>query len=321
MTELELFTPILEDIKLFDTIIIHRHKNPDGDAIGSQFGLKHLIKENFPEKTVYLVGDAAGRYEFMCDQEFDEISDEVYENALAIVCDTSAAHLISDDRWTKAKKNARFDHHLFVEKLADDEAILTTYESCCGVIGAFAKECNLMLSEEAATALYTGMVTDSGRFLYDSTNGRTFEIAAFLMTQPIKTQKIFSKLYETSLEIVQRRARFVQKIKLTEHNVAYIYTCKEEVEAENVDAFSISRGMVGCMADIKGIDIWVNFTEDGNDICAELRSSKYNINPVAVKYGGGGHQKASGATLHSQKEVMEMLKDLDAMMLTEPDAV
>ena len=76
--------------------------------------------------------------------------------------------------------------------------------------------------------------------------------------------------------------------------------------------------MVSVMADLKGIDIWVNFTETPkNTVLCELRSSKYNINPIAVKYGGGGHAKASGATLHSREEAMAMLSDLDAMMLGE----
>jgi phosphoesterase RecJ-like protein len=80
------------------------------------------------------------------------------------------------------------------------------------------------------------------------------------------------------------------------------------------DLFSISRGMVNLMGDIKGVDIWVNFTEAENGVMCELRSSRFNINPVAVKYGGGGHMKASGATLGSREDAMAMLLDLDAMM-------
>ena len=56
---LNMFEKILNEIKNFDTIIIHRHTNPDGDALGSQIGLKNIITENFPEKTVYVVGDGS----------------------------------------------------------------------------------------------------------------------------------------------------------------------------------------------------------------------------------------------------------------------
>ena len=83
----------------------------------------------------------------------------------------------------------------------------------------------------------------------------------------------------------------------------------------NMDIFSISRGMVGTMSDIKGIDIWVNFTETEKGVLCELRSSKYNINPIAVKYGGGGHAKASGATVKNRETAMAMLHDME--LLTE----
>ena len=67
------------------------------------------------------------------------------------------------------------------------------------------------------------------------------------------------------------------------------------------------------MADIKGTDIWVNFTETEDGILCELRSSCYNINPIAVKYGGGGHAKASGATVSSKEEAMLLLADLEQL--------
>ena len=104
------------------------------------------------------------------------------------------------------------------------------------------------------------------------------------------------------------------KIAFTEQNVAYIYTTEEEVKALGVDLFSISRGMVNTMSDIRGVDVWVNFTESEGNVLAELRSSTYNVNPIAVKYGGGGHAKASGATLNSREEAMQMLADLDALV-------
>ena len=80
-----MFDKILDLIKKYPVIIIHRHKNPDGDALGSQIGLKHIIRDSFPDKTVYAVGDMTPRYAFMVDEPMDEIADEVYNNALAIV--------------------------------------------------------------------------------------------------------------------------------------------------------------------------------------------------------------------------------------------
>ncbi|MBQ3155869.1 MAG: bifunctional oligoribonuclease/PAP phosphatase NrnA [Clostridia bacterium] len=309
-----MFEKVLKAIADHPMIIIHRHTNPDGDALGSQIGLKHIILANFPDKTVYMVGDAAGRYEFMADSTMDEVSDDAYEGALAIILDTSARKLISDDRYTRAAMTVRMDHHLFCEKIAEEEVVDSTWESCCGLITHFCMSCGLTLPPLAAEALYTGMVTDSGRFRYDAVSANTFRAAAFLMQHPIDTNELYRNLYASDFDQMKLRAQFVLKIQFTKRNVAYIYTPLAEVKACGADLFAISRGMVSTMADIKGVDIWVNFTETEHGVLCELRSSRFNINPVAVKYGGGGHAKASGATVSGREEAMAMLADLDRMM-------
>ncbi len=305
-----MFEQVLEQIKTYDTIIIHRHTNPDGDALGSQIGLKNIILHNFPNKTVYVVGDSSKRYGFMDGSKMDEIDDNVYNGALAIILDTSAKSLISDNRYELAETTVRLDHHIFVEKIADIEVTNTSYESCCGLVAELAIECGLELNPLAAKSLYTGMVTDSGRFRYDSTTSQTFRLASFIMKQDFSAADIFKNLYCDELKNVQLRAKFVLKINKAENNVAYIYTTLDEARSYDADNFTLSRGMVNTMSDIKGIDTWVNFTETEDGVLCEIRSSKHNINKIAVKYGGGGHMKASGATLKDREEAMALLSDL-----------
>ena len=308
-----MFEKIIEKIQDASTIIIHRHTKPDGDALGSQIGLYHLIRENYPNKKVYKVGDEAGRYSFMEGSVMDVITDELYKNALAIVLDTSAKHLISDTRYETAKDTARLDHHIFVEKICEAEVTDTSYESCCGLITELAIEAGWRFSPLAAKSLYTGMVTDSGRFRYDSTGAKTHRLASKLMETPFDTNSIYLNLYQDDYKFIRLRALFVLKIQFAENGVAYIYTPKDEADSYGVDTFTISRGMVNTMGDIRGIHTWVNFTETDEGVLTEIRSNRYNINPIAVKYGGGGHQKASGACLKDHDEAMLMLKDLCAL--------
>ena len=308
-----MFEKILALVRQYDTIIIHRHKNPDGDALGSQIGLKHILRATYPHKAVWAVGDGAGRFAFMQDSTMDTVADEAYENALAIVLDTSAASLIADERYKTAAATARIDHHIFCEKIADEEVTDTSYESCCGLITAMAIEDGLEVPPIAAKSLYTGMVTDSGRFRYDSTTANTHRLAAFLREREFDTNDIYRNLYADDFSFIRLRAQFVLKIQFTACNVAYIYTTADEVAEYGVEPFAISRGMVNTMGEIRGVDIWVNFTEAEDGVWCELRSSRYNINPIAVKYGGGGHKKASGATVKNREEAMEMLADLDAL--------
>ena len=308
------FNAILAEIKAFDTIIIHRHYRPDGDAMGSQIGMKHILQDSFPGKRIYAVGDDAGYLSFMDDCRMDTVSDEVYEGALAMILDCGSAHLISDDRWQKAARTVRIDHHIFCGQFADTEVIDTGYESCCGMIAHFAMEAGLQVSALAAKSLYTGMLTDSGRFRFDSTTSQTFRLAAFLRERDFDTNEIFRNLYAETFESKKLKAQFLLKTQFTPNRVAYIYTTKAEVEEMNISTFTASRGMANIMSDIKGTDIWVNFTESDEGVLCELRSAGPNINPIAVKYGGGGHMKASGATVANRETAMQMLHDLDNLL-------
>ena len=241
----------------------------------------------------------------------DDVSDADYSGALAIILDTSAKELISDDRYPLADKTARIDHHIFCEEIAEVEVTDTSFESCCGMIAALAMECEWRSNPLAAKSLYTGMVTDSGRFRYDSTSSQTFKLASFLMEQKFSTEDIFRNLYTDELKFIQLRAKFVLKIQICEGGkLAYIYTTKEEAEKTAADSFTLSRGMVNTMGEIRGVEVWVNFTETDDGVLTEIRSSAHNINPIAKKYGGGGHAKASGATLKDREEAMLMLSDL-----------
>lgn len=303
----------LDAIKQYDVIVIHRHTSPDGDAMGSQIGLKRIIEHNFPDKQVYAVGDDARRFSFMDGSKMDEISDDVYDGALAIVLDTSAKSLISDDRYTLANLRIRIDHHIFVEDIAEIDIDDTSFESCCGLVTYLAREWGLDVPVDAAKALFTGLVTDSGRFRYDSTTPRTFDLASFLLSKGFSATSIYNELYQDDFDNVKLRAEFVIAIRFTEHNVAYIYSDLARVAQTGMEAQAVSRGMVNCMGEIKGVNTWVNFTECEQGVLCEIRSKNRNINQIAVAHGGGGHLKASGATLKDRQEAQIVLDELDKL--------
>lgn len=303
----------LDAIKQYDVIVIHRHTSPDGDAMGSQIGLKRIIEHNFPDKQVYAVGDDARRFSFMDGSKMDEISDDVYDGALAIVLDTSANSLISDDRYKLADLRIRIDHHIFVEDIAEIDIDDTSFESCCGLVTYLAREWGLDVPVDAAKALFTGLVTDSGRFRYDSTTPRTFDLASFLLSKGFSATSIYNELYQDEFKNVKLRAEFVTAIRFTPANVAYIYTDLARVAETGMDAQAVSRGMVNCMGEIKGVNTWVNFTECEQGVLCEIRSKNRNINQIAVAHGGGGHLKASGATLKDRQEAQIVLDELDKL--------
>ncbi len=304
-----MFDQIKPLIDQYDRIIIHRHTNPDGDAYGSQLGLKRLLELNHPDKEVYAVGDV-NNFRFL--GEMDDIPDAYYEGALAIVVDVCVTRLISDDRYLRADQVLVIDHHLNQPDFDCIAIIESNHIACAELIVSVFMEQNYAFDEIAATRFLTGLVTDSGRFLYPFTTSRSFEIAAYLLQQGGRLQWIYDNLYTEDLNFKKLRGYFINNFKVTPHNVAYMMNDKHVKEAFDVTTFIVSRAMVNQMSGLRDIHIWANFTEDDNgEILVELRSAKESIVHLARKYGGGGHALACGCTLYSFDEAKQLLQELD----------
>ena len=170
------------------------------------------------------------------------------------------------------------------------------------------------LTKEAARYLYTGMVTDSGRFKYRGVDGDTLRHAAILLDQGIDIDTIYANLYMEDFSTLQFKAYVYEKIQLTENGVAYIYVDKEMQEK-----FGLSRedasASVGFMDKIRNSLCWIAFIDSGDEsgaIRVRLRSRFMTINQVAEQFHGGGHACASGATVYSQEEMQELISKADA---------
>ena len=112
--------------------------------------------------------------------------------------------------------------------------------------------------------------------------------------------------------MVRLRAQFALKFRLTEQGVAYIKTTARELQEYDLDVFAASRGWSMLWAELVVLTFGSILPKIlKTAVLAEIRSSKYNINEIAVKYGGGGHKLASGATLKTFTEADLMLADLD----------
>ena len=314
---------IFNKIKEYKTIIIHRHSNPDLDALGSQIGLRETLRVNFPDKEIYAVGDM-NRFTFL--GEMDNIDDSKYEGALCIICDVAVSSMISDYRYFLAKEVIVIDHHQNETNLnlVDKEFNLplyryvdTTSSACCAIVADMIKEWNLTLPANAATALYGGIVTDSGRFQYGNNLAPLFESSAYLVKNGAEPQYIYRNLYVETLDSRLMKNYFQSKMQLTKNNVAYMFNDKDVFERyPNVDLFTVSRGMVNLMSGIDVVKIWANFTYDrtnGKVIC-EFRSRDIVIVDIAKKYGGGGHACACGATIDNFDVALKVLEDFDKLL-------
>lgn len=310
----EVKSQILEAIKKYDKIIIHRHVRPDPDAYGSQGGLAEILRTSFPEKTIYRVGKDEKTLKYLF--QLDQIPDEEYEDALVIVTDTANTERICDQRYKLGKMIIKIDHHPNDDPYGDIVWVDTNASSCSEMIYEFFKfgnEQGLKLSNEGARLLFAGIVGDTGRFLYPSTTDKTFEIASELIKYDFSRTKLFDQMYELPLNIVKLNGYILNHFQTSEKGVASI-TLKKEI-LEHYDAKpSDASLLVSSLRDVAGVFISVFFIEEEDQIRVRLRSKGPVINGVAKKYGGGGHPLAAGATIYSWDEVDQVLKDLNDLL-------
>lgn len=314
---MEIKTQILEKIKDYNKIVITRHIRPDGDCIGSAMGLKSIIKNSFPDKEVYAVGDDKAEYTKFIDME-DVNEESLYENSLVIVVDTATSDRISNKReWLKkASEIIKIDHHLPVEDYGSINYVRCDLPACSAIIADFLFSFDeLKIDDFGAEALYTGIVTDTGRFRYRGISPLLFEVTSKLMTYEIDTENIYMNLYTKEKEVLKLQGYVLNNFKTTPNNVSSIYFSRRTQKKYNVTAEE-AASLVGTLGEIKDSLIWVCFIElpDGK-IRVRIRSRFVAINEVASRYRGGGHQQACGATLLSKKEVKLILNELDNLSL------
>lgn len=312
---LDLYKQIKKEIKRYKDIVIVRHIGADPDALGSQFALKELIKLNFNDKNVYVLGNATSRFKYMGSLDKDESLD--YSKCLLIVLDTPDVKRIDINAdISKFASIVKIDHHPFVEKYANIELYDENASSTSQLILEFILANKLKINDMISRYLYTGIVSDTDRFLHDYTSKRTFELVNYLLSNSnIKFTELYEPLYMRPLEEVRFQGYIYQNMTVTDNGLAYIKITDELMKEYKVDSASAGN-MINDLKYIDKIKIWVFFSEDtkSNLIRANIRSRGPYINEVATIYGGGGHKYASGARLTSWKQVDNLIEDLDKLL-------
>ncbi|MBY7143859.1 bifunctional oligoribonuclease/PAP phosphatase NrnA [Virgibacillus sp. NKC19-3] len=302
---------IIHSIKMYDTIIIHRHVRPDPDALGSQGGLKELIKYSFPNKNVYVVGEEEPSLSFLI--RMDQIDDQIYENALIIACDTANAPRISDERYHLGTKLIKIDHHPNVDPFGDLLWVDTDASSTSEMIYELylhGKEAGFKLNNESARLLYAGIVGDTGRFLFPSTTQKTFQYASELVSFEFDRPALYDGIYSMKDNIVRLKGYIMQHFTLSPSGMSSVTLTKEILDEYGLKPAETGQ-LVGSLGDVEGICAWVIFVEEENVIRVRLRSKGPAINKIAAKYNGGGHPMASGASVETWEETEAVIKDLD----------
>ena len=305
---------IFDQIAQSQSIMIFRHRRIDGDCVGASKGLKGLISLTWPEKEVYLIDDEKSDYLSFLGPDDADVSDDVYRRSLGIVIDVGNHERISNQKYALCPFIIKIDHHIPKDPYGHINWVEEHRSSACEMVAAFYAmfRDRLRIDTRTAACIYTGMVTDSGRFQYEGVNGDTMRLAGLMLDQGVDTEKLYAHLYLRSFDQLKFKACIYENMQCTQNGVAYIHVTKEMQQRFRLD-FETASTAISSLSDIKGMLCWLAFIDtDTEEIRVRLRSRFAAINTVAEKYHGGGHAGASGATVYSMEEMQSLIRDADA---------
>jgi len=318
----ELLHKIIEEAGL---IFIVAHKNPDGDALGSTLGLYHILRNKGKKVKVILPNAFAATFDWM--PEVDNIiiyekqknkAIDALEKADLVCCldfnSLSRIEELGEHPAMTKKPILMLDHHPQPDDFAEYRWSDVNASSTCEIVYNFAEHMGYLdfIDKNAASCLYTGLVTDTGSFRFSATTSRTLHIGAFFMEKGVDhvsiQEYIFSGNKLSKLQLwgfaLYQKLNFIEKFA-----TAYISITKEELAKFNFEEGDL-EGLVNYALSVKGAKLGILMTEKHDKIRMSFRSKNgFSANDFARKYfNGGGHEMAAGGTsFESMDKTIEKL--------------
>lgn len=298
-----------------ETVSICSHISPDGDAIGSSMGLYYVLKKM--GKKVYLVdnGDYPSNLLFMKNRDI-YYEGKPIETDLFILTDVASDDRAGQGIYFKelAKNSLCIDHHRTSGGYCNENIIYSEASSTCEILANFFNLLSLDITPISASFLYLGMLTDSNRFQYESTTSDTLRIAAFLLDKGADMVYIHNSLYENlDANYLQLQAYTLKNAFYNEDKTIAI----AKITKKDLDKFNISydraEGLVSILKSVSGIELACLIKEDEEDPSVQKLSfrskTSIDVSEIAKSFGGGGHIRASGATLidHTNEEAYRLM--------------
>lgn len=309
---------LLQKIEESKNIIISSHINPDGDAIGSGLGLYLALTKKYPDKSIrFILEDKVPyNYSFLKGTEkiekFDELKDEPKAD-LFIVVDSAVFKRIG--KVADLRKDAflvNIDHHISNDNYGDLN-IVKNISSASEVVYGVIKDLGIEIDTLAGESLYTGIVTDSGNFQYDSTSMDTFRIAGELLALEIDRDNIINEVYRSrTLGFIRTLGIALSEMKIDNEKKLVSFLLTKDFMTKNNIQKDETEGIVEKLLEYKDCEVAVFLKEEGNGkIKGSLRSKRdIDVNEVAKAFDGGGHRKAAGfTTTLTEEEIIKIIKE------------
>ena len=297
-----MFEKIISKIEQYDSIVIFGHLNPDGDCYGSQIALRAILKEQYPNKKIYAVGSGLKSFYRLLGQ-MDKVSLETIKTSLAVVLDSNDLPRLEDQRVTKALDFCKIDHHIDTFTFKEGpEVINDQATSTSELIYDLAKENNFDIPKVAAMALYLGMFTDTARFQYATDYIKMFKTLEDLCALGAEPKTISAILNVTKSRYLDIKSFVYQNIKKDAAGILYVVINDKQRRKMNATNFEITCN-TSLLAHVEGYPIWfISCATESGGLQTEIRANGYDVQKIAIAFGGGGHKYAAGFTVKEYSE-------------------
>lgn len=304
-------------IKEKDSAVVISHQNPDGDAIGSTLGLGLMLRSAglnvqaaWPDPI-----ELPLKYEFMPGKEMLTSPGELRLDGLVIAVDCANAGRLGEleDAVLEAPAVVNIDHHPDNTFFGSVDIVDPAASATAEILYKAAGELGLEVDRDIAVCLYTGIVTDTGRFQFSNTSAGTLQVAAELVELGAEPNRLYEEVYQgDSLSYMRLTGELISKAVFEpETGLVYVFMPQEELKRFGVK-MNETEDLIDALRTLRGHRIAVLFKElDNGKIRISLRSrADTDIGTVARRLGGGGHRVAAGYTSlkGSFEEALEELK-------------
>jgi len=284
-------------LSTYDNIVLGTHINPDGDAVSSTLAFAQTLKI-MGKNPVVLIGKYSDKYchikgtEFIYNGDYNNINTDIF---IALDCGDKKRLGKAQSVFERAKITFNIDHHISNNNFADNNIVLANASSSSEVVFEVIKNFSI-INVDIAEAIYTGIISDTGGFRHNSTTPETHNVVAQLLKYNINFSEIHRKvLYDHTIEQIKVFTKALNNIEIDDE-IAFTTITVQELKQCGADTTDLD-GIVEYMLNIRGVEVSVFLYEksDGS-VKASLRSKNIDVNNIALKYGGGGHKAAAGAS-------------------------
>jgi len=308
-----MFEGLLHEIEKSPIICVFRHLVPDADALGSQWGLVQWLKETYPAKQIYALGETTDSNSHFFPSS-DVVSDEIISQSLAIVLDTANAKRVDDGRFTLAKMIIKIDHHPQVDDYAMKSFVDDYFAATCEMIATFLKSVvSKPLSKTVATYLYAGLLTDTLNFSTNNTSAKTLRIASYLAQSDISFTAINEQLFAISREEFLFSNYIRSQAVFRPCGLVYVFITLKMLHEFNITPVA-AKERITDFGLVREFEVWVLFIEVAKDEVSyyngSIRSKHVIINDIAARYNGGGHRHAAAVKGCTMIEAQTILDEL-----------